>query len=114
MTLNTQQYRNKPVRFEVVELTLTNAEEVARWCGGTLHSVRNILNHSDRTEGPHSLQIPSIYGGIDAEIGTFIAKSLDTGVFSVMTREHLEAEYERVGVRSEGFASRGFPTLGGN
>lgn len=114
MTLNTLQYRNKPVRFEVIELTLKNVDEVARWCGGTKQSVRNILGHQDCIEGSHSLQIPSIYGGIEAEIGTFIAKNLETGAFSVMTREHLESEYERYGVRSDGIVTNGFPRLGGN
>jgi hypothetical protein len=116
MTLNTLQYRNKPVRFEVVELTLKNVDEVARWCGGTRHSVFNILNNQDCPQDTHthSLQIPSIYGGIEAEIGTFIAKNLETGAFSVMTREHLESEYERAGVRSEGLTFNGFPRLGGN
>lgn len=113
MTLNTQQYQKKPEHLEVIELTKDNVAEVARWCGGTQNSVRNVLNE-DNCPLTHSLAIPSVYGGIDAEIGTFIAKNLETGAFSVMTREHLEKEYERYGLRQDGFVHRGFPTLGGN
>lgn len=99
MSLNTQQYAKKPERLEVIELTKDNVEEVARWCGGTLHSVKNVLRDC---EHGHSLAIPSIYGGIDAEIGTFIARNAETGVFSVMTKEHLENEYQRIGLRQDG------------
>lgn len=113
MTLNTLSYHKKPERVEVVELTQENVAEVARWCGGTKNSVRNILDQGD-CPLVHSLAIPSIYGGIDAEIGTFVARNLETGVFSVMTREHLEKEYERYGLRQDGFVNRGFPKLGGN
>jgi hypothetical protein len=101
MTLNTQQYQKKPETIEVIELTQDNIREVARWCGGTQNSVRNILNETNCSEA-HSLAIPSIYGGISAEIGTFIARNAETGVFSVMTKEHLDAEYQRIGLRQDG------------
>jgi hypothetical protein len=101
MGLNTQQYQKKPENIEVVELTKDNVQEVARWCGGTQNSVRNIL-HQDHALETQSLAIPSIYGGISAEIGTFIARNAETGVFSVMTKEHLDAEYQRIGLRQDG------------
>ena len=101
MTLNTQQYMKKPENLEVVELTKDNVEEVARWCGGTLNSVRSILNDTD-CPLPHSLAIPSVHGGIEAELGTFVVRNSETGRFSVMTREHLEREYVRRGVRQDG------------
>lgn len=104
MTLNTQTHQRKPDRIEVVELTKDNVDEVARWCGGTRNSVRNILN-ADNCPQTHGLAIPSVHGGIDAEFGTFIARNHETGVFSVMTKEHLEKEYQRVGLRQDGIFS---------
>lgn len=101
MTLNTLQYRKRPENIEAIELTKDNVEEVARWCGGTLNSVRNVLNETN-CPNAHSLAIPSIYGGIEAEIGTVIVRNSETGVFSIMTKEHLEREYQRLGLRQGG------------
>lgn len=101
MSLNTQQYMKKPENLEVIELTKDNVEEVARWCGGTLSSVRNIMNETN-CPLPHMLQIPSVHGGIDAELGTFVVRNSETGRFSVMTQEHLEREYVRRGLRQDG------------
>jgi hypothetical protein len=112
MTLNKLQYRNKPIHLEVIEVTQSNVDEVARWCGGSVEKIHNTL--SNQMESTGLLAVPSIYGSISAELGSFVARDRETGRFSVMKREHLDSEYERVGVRSEGFVNNGFPRLGGN
>jgi hypothetical protein len=104
MTLQKQQYVRKPNRLEVVELTRENLGEAATWCGARINDIRD----------PSSIGVPSLYGAIDAEVGSFITKELETGRFLIMTKEHLDAEYSRVGRRQDGFVNRGFPKLGGN
>jgi len=109
MTLNTQQYVINPVRLEVVELTQANAEEVARWCGGELDRVRNSFSENNTTVS--QLFIPSVHGRLSAEFGSLIARDQETGRFSVMTAEHLEREYQRVGVRQDFKPASTFPRL---
>lgn len=106
MGLNPKQYVKKPNRLEVVELTKDNIEEVSAWCGGSVEKVRNALSKSYETTG--TLAVPSIYGSMTAEIGSFIARETETGRFSIMTEEHLEQEYQQVGLRQDGiFGKRG-------
>ena len=111
MTLNKKNYVRKPNRMEIVEITKENISEVASWCGGRVGDIRNLFdgNTTDVTIG-----VPSLYGAIDAGVGSFVARELETGRFLVMTREHLEQEYQQVGMRQDGFANSGFPRLGGN
>jgi hypothetical protein len=105
MGLNTQQYVKKPNRLEVVEVTRENLTEVAAWCGGQVNDIRNVLSDSLNSG---SIGVPSLYGAIDAEVGNFVAREVETGKFSVMSREHLDNEYQRVGVRQDGiFGKRG-------
>ena len=105
MTLNTQQYVKKPSRLEVVELTRENLVQVATWCGGRINDIRNVISDSGNSS---SIGVPSLYGAIDAEVGSFIARETETGKFVVMTREHLDQEYQRVGLRQNGIS----PTFG--
>jgi hypothetical protein len=105
MNLNTEQYVINPVRLEVVELSQANAEAVAIWCGGELDRVKNSFSDSPSAS---QLYIPSVHGPLSAEIGNIIALDKTTGRFSVMTRDHLEREYQRVGLRQDG---AGFPRL---
>jgi hypothetical protein len=99
VSLNTQQYVKKPSRLEVVELTKDNLVQVATWCGGRINDIRNVMSDTGNTS---SIGVPSLYGAIDAEIGSFIAREVETGKFLVMTKEHLDHEYQRVGLRQDG------------
>lgn len=101
MTLNTQQYQKKPETLEVVELTQTNLVEVATWCGGRIEDIRNVMSNSTTATG---IGVPSLYGAISAEVGVFVVRNRETGVFGVMTKEHLENEYQRVGLRQDGIS----------
>jgi len=98
--INTLQYMKKPENLEVIELNRDNVEAVARWCGGNIETIRNILSPSN--EAYSGIAVPSVYGPISAEFGSFIARNSETGKFSVMTKEHLENEYVRRGLRQDG------------
>jgi hypothetical protein len=112
MGLNPQNYVRKPNRVEVVEITKDNIVEVATWCGGRINHIRNVMS-SDLI--PDTIGVPSLYGAISADIGSFVARELETGRFSVMTKDHLEQEYQQVGMRHDGIrGTSGFPRLGGN
>ena len=99
MGLNTLQYMKKPENLEVIELTRENLVQVATWCGGRVNDIRNIMSDAVAST---SIGVPSLYGAIDAEVGSFIARNSETGKFSVMTKEHLEQEYIRRGLRQDG------------
>lgn len=99
MSFNTQSYVKKPERIEAVELTQANLSEVASWCGGRLENIRNVMSDNITAS---SIGVPSLYGALSAEIGTFVVRNAETGVFGVMTREHLENEYQRIGLRQDG------------
>ena len=99
MTLNTHQYMKKPENLEVIELTQDNLSQVATWCGGRINDIRNVMSNSIAAS---SIGVPSLYGAIEAAVGTFIVRNSETGAFGVMTKEHLEREYVRRGLRQDG------------
>lgn len=99
MTLNALHYRKNPETIEAVELTRDNLVAVATWCGGRLENIQNVM--SDKISAS-SIGVPSLYGAISADIGTFVVRIQETGAFSVMTREHLDKEYQRFGLRQDG------------
>lgn len=111
MGINPKNFVRKPTRLQVVEITQENISEVATWCGGRIEHSHNVMSN---TTTPQTIGVPSLYGAISADIGSFVAREADTGRFTVMTKEHLEQEYQQVGIRDNVFGNTGFPSLGGN
>lgn len=59
-----RRYRKKPVMIEAIQLTRTNADAVAAWCGG------RVIRHSkpsDPTDVYVALEIPTLEGTMRAE-----------------------------------------------
>ena len=59
-----QKFRKKPVEIEAMQLTRTNASEVASWCGGR---VIDEVSPRDQTDRYIAVDIPTLEGTMRAE-----------------------------------------------
>lgn len=85
-------FRKKPVVIEAVQLTETNADDTAFWCGG---KVIRLAKPSDPSDVNVILHIPTLEGVMAGNIGDWIIKGVQ-GEFYPCKPDIFEATYEAV------------------
>ncbi len=92
MTNNTsdgvRKYRKKPVVIEAMLLERINADEVAEWCGGTVHTNLGELNSA-------GVLIGTLEGSMLANWGDYVIKGVQ-GEFYPCKPDIFKATYEEV------------------
>lgn len=81
-------FRKKPVEIEAKLLTFTDAEPIARWCGGT---VRRIPKEYDKP----TIEIETLEGTMTADYGDWIIEGVK-GEFYPCKPDIFKATYERI------------------
>jgi hypothetical protein len=66
-------YRKKPVEVEAYLLKKTNADELAKWCGGLVIEEVNPADHLDIYVG---VNIPTLEGTMRASEGDYIIRGV--------------------------------------
>lgn len=89
-----RRYVKKPEAIEAIQLTRTNVNFLANWCGGRV--VRE-SKPSDRTDVYIALDMPHLDGILRAIVGDYITKD-EHGVFGRTKAEIFEISYQREGI----------------
>jgi hypothetical protein len=85
-------YQRKPEPVDAIQLTTTNAEEVAAWCGG---QVNENTKASDPTDVSVTVVFPTLTGPVNLEVGMFLIKN-EKGAFSRALENGFNQVYEAV------------------
>ncbi len=85
-------YRKKPVVIEAWQLTTTNGEDVASWCGG---KYERDAKPSDPTDVAVSVVIPTLEGNMRANIADYVIRGVQ-GEYYPCKPDIFTATYEPV------------------
>lgn len=83
-------YRKKPVEVQAIQLTPSNAEEVASWCGGSVVEEIDPINPDKRYVG---VNIPTLEGVMRASEDDYVIKGVK-GEFYPCKPDVFAATYE--------------------
>jgi hypothetical protein len=81
-------YIKKPHAVEAVQLTRTNVEFLANWCGGVVIRERQAYI---------SLDIPNLFGSLRVQVGDYLTKD-EQGRFDRVSESEFESAYQPEGV----------------
>lgn len=81
-------YIKKPHAVEAIQLTRTNVEFLANWCGGIV--VRERQEYI-------SLDIPNLFGALRVQVGDYLTKD-EHGRFDRVSESEFESKYQPEGV----------------
>jgi hypothetical protein len=91
-------FKTKVKVESAIKLTHDNLDDAADWCGGMVVSDSKA---SDPTDVYRYVKVPSIYGPLTAEIGSYIVKD-DHGRFRIEVAEDYEETMEPFVTRDQG------------
>jgi hypothetical protein len=98
-----KRYTTRPEVVEAAEVTESNRDELAKWCGGM---VWNNPKPSDPTDVAMGVTVPHIASAFVVPVGEYLVKDIETGRFRKYTKQEF-SKFSEVGLRQDGLTRGG-------
>lgn len=102
-----KEFQTRVEKVEAFQLTRSNYDHVARWCGGR---VVEDAKSSDPTDIRVVVKVPTLDGTINAEIGEYVVRDPSTGQFSVGDDKKFSSKFEELSSEKKLFGTNKPPT----